>query len=366
VGGETIGTEAGGASGLDPRFPCHALLLGADKCGLTQLQNLAKLPPIGALVIAALDKTVREETNGSNTFQDVFHDLNTHTGPIDHATFRRYVKEAGGQPAATAADRYATTTTRPSLWDQATHARVFQTTTPVISYQLPPTNNTTYTLTGPYRSSTTNTPLVLVPNETLSIPVTISNTGTRTGTYEITLTSASTTLARETGRIDPGTTRTITIDEQFTAPGTYFLNTTDHAIPIHVREPATPRIRNLTASPTQTTPDAPVTITATATNPTDVPAVGTLTITANTQQIHTERLELTPGETTTITTTYTPTEPGTITIATANHSLALTVTEPPTPTPTPSPQAPTTPTPTTPGFTIPLTIFALLIASRAR
>ncbi|MBA2390706.1 MAG: cyclase family protein [Geodermatophilaceae bacterium] len=53
VGVETVGTDAGAAHSFDPAFPCHSLLLGANKYGLTQLQNLARLPPTGALLIAA-------------------------------------------------------------------------------------------------------------------------------------------------------------------------------------------------------------------------------------------------------------------------------------------------------------------------
>jgi kynurenine formamidase len=53
VGVETVGTDAGGAHGFDPPFPCHSFLLGAGKYGLTQLRNLARLPPTGAVVIAA-------------------------------------------------------------------------------------------------------------------------------------------------------------------------------------------------------------------------------------------------------------------------------------------------------------------------
>ncbi|MBO0833459.1 MAG: cyclase family protein, partial [Actinobacteria bacterium] len=51
-GVETVGTDAGAAHSFDPPFPCHAALLGAGKYGLTQLQNLAVLPPTGAVVIA--------------------------------------------------------------------------------------------------------------------------------------------------------------------------------------------------------------------------------------------------------------------------------------------------------------------------
>ena len=50
---ETVGTDAGVAHSFDPAFPCHTFLLGAGKYGLTQLQNLASLPPTGAVVIAA-------------------------------------------------------------------------------------------------------------------------------------------------------------------------------------------------------------------------------------------------------------------------------------------------------------------------
>jgi kynurenine formamidase len=52
IGVETVGTDAGRAHSFDPPFPCHAAMLGAGKYGLTQLQNLAKLPPTGAVVIA--------------------------------------------------------------------------------------------------------------------------------------------------------------------------------------------------------------------------------------------------------------------------------------------------------------------------
>jgi kynurenine formamidase len=52
VGVETVGTDAGAAHSFDPPFPCHSFLLGNDKYGLTQLQNLAALPTTGAVVIA--------------------------------------------------------------------------------------------------------------------------------------------------------------------------------------------------------------------------------------------------------------------------------------------------------------------------
>ena len=52
-GVETVGTDAGAAHSFEPAFPCHYFLLGAGKYGLTQLANLSRLPPTGAVVIAA-------------------------------------------------------------------------------------------------------------------------------------------------------------------------------------------------------------------------------------------------------------------------------------------------------------------------
>lgn len=53
VGVETVGIDAGAAGGFDPPFPVHYYMLGANKYGVTQLANLASLPPTGALLIVA-------------------------------------------------------------------------------------------------------------------------------------------------------------------------------------------------------------------------------------------------------------------------------------------------------------------------
>jgi kynurenine formamidase len=57
-GVETVGTDAGAAHSFDPPFPVHHFLLGAGKYGITQLANLAELPPTGALIVVAPLKLV--------------------------------------------------------------------------------------------------------------------------------------------------------------------------------------------------------------------------------------------------------------------------------------------------------------------
>jgi kynurenine formamidase len=51
VGVETVGTDAGAAHSFDPAFPCHSYLMGSGKYGLTQLQNVSRLPATGAVLI---------------------------------------------------------------------------------------------------------------------------------------------------------------------------------------------------------------------------------------------------------------------------------------------------------------------------
>lgn len=63
VGVETVGTDAGQAGHFDPPFPNHGIMHGAGKFGLASLCNLDKLPPTGAIVIAAPLKLV----NGSGS-----------------------------------------------------------------------------------------------------------------------------------------------------------------------------------------------------------------------------------------------------------------------------------------------------------
>jgi isatin hydrolase len=63
VGVETIGTDAGQAGRFDPPFPNHRIMHGHGKFGLASLCNLDRLPPTGAVLIAAPLKLV----NGSGS-----------------------------------------------------------------------------------------------------------------------------------------------------------------------------------------------------------------------------------------------------------------------------------------------------------
>ncbi len=57
-GSQCIGTDAGQAAGMDPPFPAHNLLHRHNRFGLASLANLDRLPPKGAILIAAPLKIV--------------------------------------------------------------------------------------------------------------------------------------------------------------------------------------------------------------------------------------------------------------------------------------------------------------------
>ena len=52
-GSETVGTDAGSAGGMTPPFPAHNLMHKNNRYGLASLCNLDRLPPKGAIIIAA-------------------------------------------------------------------------------------------------------------------------------------------------------------------------------------------------------------------------------------------------------------------------------------------------------------------------
>jgi len=57
-GSETVGTDAGSAGGMNPPFPAHNLMHKNNRYGLASLCHLDRLPPKGAILIAAPLKIV--------------------------------------------------------------------------------------------------------------------------------------------------------------------------------------------------------------------------------------------------------------------------------------------------------------------
>jgi len=82
---------------------------------------------VGPLVIGAIDRELRTETNNTVTFQSVFRTLNQHDGPVNERLFFDAIRSQGTEAIAENASRYTTTTDRPPMWDSQTHTDIFET-----------------------------------------------------------------------------------------------------------------------------------------------------------------------------------------------------------------------------------------------
>lgn len=67
----------------------------------------------GALVLGVLDHEIRVVTNGERTLQEVIRRINGNDTDPTLETFMQAVREVGGADAATAAERYITTSAAP-------------------------------------------------------------------------------------------------------------------------------------------------------------------------------------------------------------------------------------------------------------
>ena len=82
---------------------------------------------VGPLVVGAIDRELRTETNNTVTFQSVFRTLNQHDGSVNERTLLDAIQSEGVEVIAENASRYTTTTDQPPMWDSQTHTDVFET-----------------------------------------------------------------------------------------------------------------------------------------------------------------------------------------------------------------------------------------------
>ena len=86
----------------------HGDVVLSDQGTWESLSNYEK----GALVLAALDAEIRDETNGESTYQDVMREHNRQTG-TDLDDFQRAIEDVTGDPMDEFVDRYITGTDIP-------------------------------------------------------------------------------------------------------------------------------------------------------------------------------------------------------------------------------------------------------------
>lgn len=248
----------------------------------------------GALVFAALDRQIRQRTDGNATLQGVVRQLNN--GTATHDEFLSAVESTGGAETREDAREFTETTAVPETWSRQAHREAFGSDRPSFGYEFDPP----YDRTGPFRSDRVGASPTVVVNETLRIRVAVENTGGGTGDYRAVLRADGDRVATKTGTLDPGQRTVVTFRKRFTEPGSVRLTVGGASESVTVRRPAGLVVTRLQA-PRRTAPGERVALRATVASAADRPAKGTVTLAADGRTLESRDLTLDATETATVT-----------------------------------------------------------------
>ncbi|WEL21159.1 Putative metalloprotease, contains C-terminal PDZ domain [Halorhabdus sp. BNX81] len=247
----------------------------------------------GALVAGELDRQIRLATDRSKRFETVFGDLNDDIA-IDHDRFIEAVETAANKTVAATADRYVTSDATPATWTRRQHEDAFGSAPAEFTHELA-SDAAPYRIEGPYRNVSTDDIDRLAVNETVVVPLTVSNVGGSTGTYDIGLTVEGTVVSRVSGTLAANESATIELAHTFEDPGTYSVAIESSKTTIRVTEPASASVESVAVD--RETLEAPgnVTLSATLVNDRDEPARTTVTFTRNGTTVAERTVSLAPG-----------------------------------------------------------------------
>ena len=202
----------------------------------------------GALAAGAIDLAMRESTNGSASFQTTFRALNTYNGTVSNDV----VLDAVGDGAGANVRAYASALTRSDrtaeTWDEATHERYFDVRPPVFDVSVPVAGVST---TGPYGERTLGrTRATVVAGETLSVTVAVTNVGWHAGTYSTAMTVNGQQVGVHEGELATGASTTVTFEQPFDDPGTYWVRAGGRTLAVEVVEPPSPTVEDVSVPTT--------------------------------------------------------------------------------------------------------------------
>ena len=311
----------------------------------------------GALVAGALDYRIRGA--GEESLATVFADANGHDGPLSAADLRGFVSAAGNESAAEATERYTTTNATPATWPLSAHIDRFGAFPGHITAEFVVADDTPAVVSGPYRNAsvTESAGTLVVPNETLSLPVAVRNDGGQPKAYELTFT-VGTGTERLNGTLDPGERRIERLNRTFEETGTYTLTAGTDRYTVFVREPAVAQVVDVSVSAAEVAVGEPVTVTATVQNDGARPGETTVAFTLDGERVAERRVTLDAGEETTVSATVVPEEPGMVDVGTDRMTVAVEVVAD-TATAVPTADGTTT---TSPGFGVGVALVALAVS----
>ncbi|WP_049985556.1 hypothetical protein [Halobellus rufus] len=287
---------------------------------------------VGALVAGELDRRIRLASDGDASLEDVFRRMNA-DGDVSAADVRSHLRATGGDDVARLGERYTTTTDRPAMWNATAHREAFgEGSVPTrVTYALA-TDADAVRVAGPYRNRSVDAAgnaVTLVPGERLAFDVVATNVG-GSGDFEATLRVDDEPLSARSGRLDPDGSARLTFEHTFEQRGSHVVSVGDATLRVDVREPATPRVSNLTANRTDLPAGESVRLSVVVENDADYPGEVDLAFTRGGDAFETRTVRLDAGESSTVETDVRLDEPGTYAFGVENGSaepLQVTVTE---------------------------------------
>ncbi len=281
----------------------------------------------GALVAGELDRRLRLATDSRVDLQQVIRRLNEAAQPVTGDDFTTLVGSVGSASVASTADRYTTTSAAPDIWSRTAHDEAFGPRPPRISIRLPEESvDSEYRVSGPYRTgSLAGPPFVLVPDETLTVPVRIANDGGTAGSYNLTYGRVGGPTRTLTGSIGVDESRFENVSVPFDAVGEYTIRIGEFTFPVTVAEPARPTVTAIDVARPDVAVSEAVDVSIDVENSADRPAAGTLNITVDGETIAAERVTLDVGESRTLVLTTRFESHGHHRIAAGNQTTSVTI-----------------------------------------
>lgn len=312
----------------------------------------------GALVFGGLDRRLRVETGSRYIAGDVLARMNAREDRVSHAFVVDTVEDLAGSETVAYVDRYVTTEEAPDMWTRQEHSAAFSLLPPRMIVD----EDIQYEISGPYRDVTTDTSPILVPNETVTLVATVTNEGDVSGEYDLTFAIDGEPRETITGTLDGGESTTVRVNTTVDSIGKRLLTLGDTSTEIAVESPASPRVTDLSIDEQTISAGESVQVSITAINDADKPARGEIPIKVDGTTVSTWHAFLDRGETVTVTKSVSLEDPGEHEVTVDSHRITVTV-EPGTidageSSPAVEPETPTN----IPGFTVGITVLAIVLA----
>lgn len=271
-----------------------------------------------ALVSAELDRHLRAETDAERAFTSVFSRFNEEEGEVTHEVVREALRSAGGEDVAESGDALLQGDRLPQTWDRDEHEAIFDTEPPRFA---------TTILERSVDSEYRNRPLgeeeltILVPDEQLTVSVSVENRGERPGTTQLPVAHDDRIVDRIPVELGPGQETRVTGSKRMHTTGPTTLTVGESTVPVSVRRPSSVTVTDLQVGPRTVSAGEHVTARATVVNERNYPAAGVVTFTRSGLIVLTEHVTIDAEQTTEVTTEIRMPRAGTQSISVENVAV---------------------------------------------